>query len=221
MVKYKGKEITQEEFDKIIADAENAKKLVGGYDKKIEDLQKKIDEADASGADAAELKKLLKEKEDEVFKMKLTDRLKKVSKYIESKENNKTLIQKIGEYTDEDFEMFAEGKTDDEFKSKDEIESAQKDLDQKTKDLENNKDKIIDDAIKARKTEDEKKNDQKVVPSGEIEGEKPEDKKGKSKYPSMDTIVDLYELKDDPAFDTINDRVKGRANSYIKRMLED
>ena len=217
MVKYKGKEITQEEFDKIVEDAANGVKLVKGYDKKIEALEKKVEDVDKLG----DIQKQLKDKEDEVFKMKLTDRLKKVSKYIESKDSDKILIQKIGEYSDEDFEMFAEGKTDEEFKSKNEIESAQKDLDQKTQDLETNKDKIIDDAIKASKTKDEKKDDQKVVPPGEIEGEKLDDKKEKTKYPNMDTVVELYELKDDPAFDAINDRVKGRANSYVKRMLEE
>ena len=217
MVIYKGKEITQEEFDKIVEDASNTSKLVKGYDKKIEDLTKKA----VDGDKVTDLEKQLKDKEDEVFKMKLTDRLKTVSKYIESKENDKTLIQKIGEYTDEDFELFSEGKTDDEFKSKDEIESVQKDLDQKKIDLETNKDKIIDDAIKARKTEEEKADDQKVVPPGEIEGDKPEDKKEKSKYPTIDTLIDLYELKDDPAFDTINDKTKSRSASYIKRMLDE
>jgi len=217
MVIYKGKEITQEEFDKIVEDASNTSKLVKGYDKKIEDLTKKA----VDGDKVTDLEKQLKDKEDEVFKMKLTDRLKLVSKYIETKENDKTLIQKIGEYTDEDFEMFAEGKTDVEFKSKNEIESAQKEIDQKKLDLETNKDKIIDEAIKARKTEDEKKNDQKIVPQGEIDGDKTEEKKDKSKYPSMDTVMDLYELKDDPAFDTINDKTKSRGNAYVKRMLDE
>lgn len=214
MVLYKGKDITQEEFDKILQDSDNAIKLSKANEKKMEELQVEADKAKKLG----EYESKLKEREAEIFKMKLSSRLSTVEKYIASKDNDNKLIQKLGEMSDEDFELFAEGKTNDSFTSKDEIESAKKDLEEKTKELIENKDKLVADAIKNLEEKNKKATDQKIIPPTETKDMNEGDTTDK-KYPLVDKIKDIYKLSNNPSFDISDIRLK-KAESYINNYLE-
>jgi hypothetical protein len=215
MVKYKGKEITQEEFDAVMQDAENASKLVKANEKKLEELQATADKA----GKVDELEKLLNDRQTEIFSMKLKSRLSTVEKYVASKGNDKTLIQKLGEYSDEDFALFAEGKTNAEFTSKDEIESAKKDLEEKTKELTDNKDKLIADAIKNLEDKTKKASDQKIVPPSETNNNDTKDEETAKKYTSLDAVKELYKLDNNAAFEITETQTK-KASSYINNYLE-
>ena len=213
MVLYKGKEITQDEFDKIIQDSDNAIKLTKASEKRMSELQAEADKIKGY----SDMESKLKEKESEIFKMKLTSRLSKVDKYIATKNNDKSLIQKLGEMSDEDFELFSEGKTNDAYSSKDELESAKKEIEETKRELTENKDKLVADAIKSLEDKTKKK-DEKLIPPSETKDMNDQDKTTK-KYPTLDKIKSMYKLDNNPAFSLTEGTLK-KASAYIENYLE-
>jgi len=210
MIKFKGKEISQDEFDKIMTDAESIKNLADGYESKVKDLEIKVSDLDKLDAVQSELKT----KSDELYKIKLDNRLQLVDTYLKSKDNAGDLIKKIGEMDEEYFKIFADGKTNDIYESNEQIKSAKTELENEKKELETNKDKIIKDALKQYSDENKTKDDQKLVPTGETGIENGTDDLTESGFPTLDKMKDIYGLKGNPMYDK-NERMEENAKVYL------
>lgn len=212
MVLYKGKEMSQEEFDTLLSKVDASDKLVQGYQTKVNELEEKAKEAEKLG----DLRKSLEQKDAEIFKMKLDTRTKLVSKYLESKNNDENLIKKIGSMADDDFELFSEGKTNDTYLNKEEIDSAKNDIDQKKKELETEKDKIIKDAQKSLENKD-KKEGQKLIPNSEVVVDDADDNESDEnfQFPAIDKLKEIYGL-DDSRYDKNKDH-ENKATAYLKK----
>ena len=212
MVLFNGKEITQEQFDNIMADMSNFKALSEAYEKKNESLEGKVKDLDKLGA----LQKELESKEAKLYEMTLNSRLSKISKYLETKDNEKKLIEKIGDMSEEDYEMFIDGRTDDVFKSKQEIEFAKADLEKEKNELETNKDKIVKDAIKQFETNSNKRDDQKLVPDGEIDSSEDTDSVTNNGFPTIESLEKTFRLKNNPIWEDKTPVMKQRAADYME-----
>ena len=119
MATLNGKEITQEQLDNLLADINNFKSLADGYEKKNEALEGKVKDLDK----LSDLQKELETKENKLYEVTLNSRLSKISKFINSKGRDEKLIAKIGDMSEDDFEFFMDGRTDDVFQNKEEIGS--------------------------------------------------------------------------------------------------
>jgi hypothetical protein len=213
MVKYNGKDITQEEFDKIVADMASTLKIADGYEKKVKDLEGKVTELDKLG----DLQSQLKAKEDELFKIKLNSRLSKISAFLESKKNDTTLVKRIGEMDDALFEEYIEGKTDADYKAKQDIEFAKTELEKKEKELLDNKDNIIKDALKQLNKDQKTQFDQKLVPEGEVKDMDMNSDKDTSEFPDIKAIKDLYFEGGNALYDRTPE-METKAMAYLKRV---
>jgi len=209
MVKIAGKEITQEELDKFISDKASAEALAKGLESKVTELEGKTE--GLSELDA--LKKELQTSKDKIYSSTLDKRLSQMTKYIDKKGKSEALIKRIGDMSDEDFEFFVEGKTDAELLTDEEIESAKTDLEKKQNEVETSKDKIIKEYLKGLNDENKTKNDQNLVPAGEINAE-PDDGKTESGFPKMDDLKTIYGLHNNPMFDK-NERMVKNAEIYL------
>lgn len=208
MVLYNGKEITQDQFDNIMAEMSNFKTLSEVYEKKNETLESKV-------KDFGDLQGQLKSKEEKLYEVTLNSRINKISKYLDSKGKDSKLIKKIGDMSDEDYEMFVDGRTDDVFASKQEIEFAKADLEKEKTELETNKDKIVKDAIKQFETNSKTRTDQKLVPDTEIGAEAGDDTVGNG-FPTMDALEKVFRLRDNPIWSDKTDSMKKRAVNYME-----
>jgi hypothetical protein len=212
VVKYNGKEITQDEFDKIMEDAKSVRTLADGYEKKVKDLEVKNIDLDKLG----DLQSQLKAREDELFKIKLNSRISKISKYLETKQNNAELIKRIGGMDDELFSEYIDGKTNDELKSNEEIESAKTELEKKEKDLIDNRDKIIKEAQKSLNA-DNKNKDQKLVPAGEVNPSEAQNNDA-NMFPDLKSLKTLYNLENSSIYDR-TPTMESKAASYLKQLV--
>ena len=211
MVKIAGKEITQEEFDKIIADKSASEALTKGLENKVTELEQKT-----SGLTELEaLKKENQANKDKIYANTLESRLSQITKYIDKKGKPETLIKKLGDMSDEDFDEFAEGKTDDLIKTDEEIESAKTDLEKKEKEVVTSKDQIIKDYLKELEDSNKTKNDQNLVPKGETEADEGTDEQD-SGFPTMDEMKKIYNLNNNPIFDK-NERMIESAEIYLSQ----
>ena len=132
MVLLNGKEVSQEDFDKLVTKANSADKIAKGYEDKVKELEEKAKSADSIG----DLQKQIELKDAQLFKIKLTERVNKVNKYLETKNNDEKLIKRIGDMSDDDFDFFSEGKTNSDYTTKEELDSAKNDLEKKKTELE-------------------------------------------------------------------------------------
>ncbi|MDD4804338.1 MAG: hypothetical protein PHN69_04115 [Candidatus Pacebacteria bacterium] len=208
MVMFNGKEITQEQFDNMMAEMNNFKTLSEVYEKKTETLENKVKEF-------GDLQTELKSKEEKLYEVTLNSRLNKISKYLDSKGKDSKLIKKIGDMSDEDYELFIDGRTDDVFTSKEEIEFAKADLEKEKNELETNKDKIVKDAIKQFETNSKTRNDQKLVPDTEIDAETETETVGNG-FPTMEALEKVFRLRDNPIWADKTDSMKQRAVNYME-----
>lgn len=211
MVKIAGKEITQEELDKFISDKMAAEALSKGLENKVTELEGKTEGL----AELAALKQELKTSKDKIYTNTLDKRLGQMTKYLDKKGRSEALIKKIGDMSDDDYELFVEGKTDTELLTEAEIESAKTDLEKKQNEVETSKDKIIKDYLKSVNDENKTKNDQNLVPVGEINAEAG-DAKTESGFPKMDDLKTIYGLHNNPMFDK-NERMVKNAEIYLSQ----
>jgi len=214
MVKIAGKEISQEELDKFIADKLATDALAKGLESKVTELEGKTEGL----AELNELKKELAASKDREYASSLNTRLGLITKYLEKKGKSEDIIKKIGDMSDDDFEFFAEGKTDVELLTKDEIESAKTDLETKENEIETSKDKIIKEYLRGIADENKTKNDQNLVPKGEIDADDG-DEQTESGFPDIDTLKNIYRLNNNPIFDK-NERMIENAKVYMDEYSE-
>jgi len=214
MVKIAGKEITQEELDKFITDKTAADALAKGLENKITELESKTEGLDELEA----LKKENQANKDKIYANTLSSRLGSITKYLDKKGKSEDLIKRIGDMSDDDFDFFVEGKTDDVVKTDEEIESAKTDLDNEKTELEKNKDKIIKEYLKGIEDENKTKNDQNLVPNGEIDADDG-DAGTESGFPTNDELKTIYRLHNNPIFDK-NERMIENAKTYMDEYSE-
>ena len=215
MVLYKGKEISQEDFDAIIEKANSAEKLVKGYNDKITSLEEQVKDA----AQLGDLKKQLESRDAELFKIKLNNRVEKISKFLESKNNDQAIIKRIGDMSDEDYDFYVEGKLNTDYLTKEELDSAKSELEKNKTELDNEKDKIIKEAQDALKQK-EKKGD-KLVPNSEVIGDDDMDdveNNGDMQFPSIEDLKKIYSL-DDSRYDKTPSMEK-KADVYLSKYGE-
>ena len=214
MVKLNGKEISQEEFDKLVSDSSSVKSLAEAYERKTKELEQQV----AGLGDVDKLKQELESSKQELYKRNLNDRLSKINKYLDRKGKSEDIIKRIGDMSDSDFEFFAEGKTNDEFKTKEEIESAKTDLETQKIDLETNKDKIIKDALRGFEDSNKKKNDQELVPNSEVNIDN-EANGQEDGFPTNEKLMEVYNLNGNAMFDKTPEMMKN-ARAYLNRYGE-
>jgi hypothetical protein len=210
MVLFKGKEITQEEFDAIMGDMSNFKALSEAYEKKNQTLEDKVKDLDK----LSDIQKQLEAKEAKLYEVTLNNRLGKISKYLNTKSKDEKLIKKIGDMSDEDYEFFIDGRTDDVFQTKEEIEFAKADLEKEKTELESNKDKIIKDAAKQHEIDSKKRYDQKLVPDTEI-GSSDEDTVADNGFPTIESLEKTFRLRNNPIWEDKTPAMKKRAIDYM------
>ena len=196
MVKINGVEVTQEELDKLIADKTATDVLVKGYEDKVKNLETKTEGLDELEA----LRKENQDNKDKLYQNALGNRADQIKKYLDTKGNSETILKKIGDMSEEDFEEWAEGKTDVELQTKEEIESAKTDIDEEKTEIEKNKEKIISEYLKTREEENKTKDDQDIVPTGEV-GTEAGDEGTESGFPSIPDIKKTYKLDRNPIYD--------------------
>lgn len=209
---YKGKEISQEEFDKLVTTIEANEKLVNGYKDKVSGLEEKAKAADRLEA----LQKDLDAKNNEIFKIKLDNRLKVIDKYLEKKGSDEKLIQKIGDMSDEDFSLFSEGKTNDDYLSREDIDSAKKEIETKKTEFEQEKDKAVKEALKALNKE--KKVGEELVPNSEVNNDDEGQDQELNEFLPLEDLKKLYNL-DDSRYDK-TPAMEKKALSYLGKYAE-
>lgn len=201
--------LTQEQLDKLVADAEAAKTLVKGYESKVNSLQSKVSQLD----EFEDIKRQLEEAKKREYKTNLDNRLSKVSKYLDKKGRSEDIIKRIGDMSNEDFEFFFEGKTNEEFKDNEEIEFAKTDLEKKQNEIESSKDKIIKDYLKSLEDSNKTKNDQKLVPTTEVGVGDTSEQEGV--FPNLDKLKEVYRLNNNPIFTDKTERMLQNAKTYM------
>lgn len=139
---------------------------------------------------------------DQLLKVNTGIRAAQVAKWLESRSDKDTLTTKLGTMSDEDFELFKEGKTDTELKVKDDLQLTKAELEK----LQKNPPKA-----------DVKADKEKLIPQGEFKVDEKEEKKTSSGFPTMDKIKEVYNLDDDnPLFKEKIPYMK-RADAYINK----
>jgi len=212
MVKIAGKEVSQEDLDKFIADKVATEALAKGLEGKVTELETQV-----SGlGEIDELKKELEETKEIIYKNTLDTRLGQITKYLDTKGRSEDIIKRIGDMSDDDFEFFVDGKTDTQLKTNDEIESAKTNLETEKTEVEKGKDKIIQDYLKGLENDNKTKDDQNLVPKGEIDTEDGTEPETESGFPSVKTVKDIYNLNGSPMFDK-TDKMVENAETYLSQ----
>lgn len=213
MVLLNGKEVTQEEFDafilesqanaKLAEEVKNAKKTAKELQKALEDQNNKIEEGELAKS--------------QLFKIKLDSRKNEINKWLDGKSNKEELLTKISNMDDSDFDIFKEGKTDTEYKTKEELEIETKKVNDEKINFEKNKEQIIKDA--AKNIEKDKNPDEGVIPPTEtvtepdLESEKPKD----TKVIDVEKLNSLYKLTSNPTLKTfVSKEMEDKANNYTE-----
>ena len=164
--------------------------------KKLEAEKIKLNKlADDRGAEA-------KANADQLLKVNTSIRAAQVAKWLDARNDKDVLMTKLGTMSEEDFDLFKEGKTDNELKVKDDLQLTKAELEK----LQKNPPKT-----------DTKSKDDKLIPPGEFNVDKKEEKKTSSGFPTMDVIKEVYNLdEDNPLFKDKIPYMK-RADAYINK----
>ena len=204
-------EYTKEEFEKLQEKVNTYETLSKGLETKNAELLANATDATSS----ADLQKQLEAKEAKIYEMQLNNRLSTVSKYLETKGNDAKLLAKTGEMDDNHFEVFSEGRTNEIFQSKDEIESAKTDLAQERTEFDTNKEQALKDALKQLELDNKTRNDQGLVPNTEIGTDLGGDQDDDSGFPTMEALEKVYNLPANPMWEDKTPKMKDRASAYM------
>ncbi len=210
MVKIAGKEYTDEQLAKLIEDKAAAEALVKEQGKKL----KSVDDQSEKLKEFDKLKKDNETQAATILQNTLNNRLSMISKWFNSKDDSKDLANDIAQMSDNAFDLFKEGKTDDMFKSKAEIDAEQTNLDAQKTEFETNKEKIITDAIKKAKG---KETNTSVIPPTEVTSEaSAEDISDRDiLFPPTKDIKEMFNLEDNSMYD-IKSSQEETAQRYLK-----
>lgn len=214
MVKYKGKEITQEQFDKIITDADADRELAGA----LKDKADKSSENEEKLKELEDVKKALAASEEVNFKKTLSERTGQLTKWLGEKGNDVKIIDKLGKMSEDDFDMFKEGKVDQTYKTQDELNKDKADLETKKSEFESNKDKILREAKKELEKKNETKDDSAIIPNTETgkEGDNVEGNEKTNKFLDPKGLKKLYNLSNNPLYKQ-KEFQEVRAQGYLER----
>jgi hypothetical protein len=198
--------LTQEELNKILSDKDAAEKLAKEQNKKIKEIE------DNSGL-LAELKQQKEQAELALYKKTLTERKQQLSKWLQTKKIDDALLDKIGKMDESEFDFFKDGKTDDVYISKEEIDTKKQELESKTTELEKNKEKIRKELQEELVTKEDKKD--KIVPPTEINSEGDEGEESGDVLPSIAEVKKLYNLEGKP-FYKLKEGHEKKAERYLQ-----
>ena len=198
--------LTQEEFDKILADKAAADKLVAEQNKKLKSIE---DNSEA-------LEQLKKQKEDAelaLYKKTMNERKAQLSKWLQTKKVDDSLLDKIGKMDESEFDFFKDGKTDDVFITKEEIDTKKLELENQKSELEKNKEKIRKEMQEELMNKDDKKN--KVTPPTEIDIDEDAGQEASVGVKSIKEIKEMYNLEGKPYY-KLKEGHEKKAEQYIK-----
>ena len=210
-----GKEYTEAQLAKLVSDAATSATLIKEQKKKLDTVEDQTEKL----ARLAELEKENKAKSEENLKLVLGNRLAVVSKWFNSKEESTGLADQIAQMSNDAFELFKEGKTDDVYQTKEEIDKKQTELDSKTSEFETNKEKIINDAVKKVKANAD---NQPIVPPTEVtaDGTVVDGTDDEVVFPSHDALKENFRLKGNPMYKIVPSQEQA-AKDYLDVAYQD
>ena len=207
--------LTQDQLDKLLADKEAAETLAKQQADKIkntDDNSEKLKELDT-------LRKQNEDSQTQLLKIKVDTRVSQVNKWLESKDGKENIIAQLSKMSDGEFDLFKEGKINEDFKTKDEIEQERTAFETQKNEFENNKEKIIKEAADSLKKEVPVK-EPAIVPNTEVDSGtpvKPEDiGPGEGKFPTMNTLKDMFNLDENPLYD-LKEGHEMKAEKYLDK----
>jgi hypothetical protein len=203
--------LTQEQLDKLLADKAAADKLAKEQAKKL----KEIDDNTEKLKELDNLKKAKDAADAELLKIKVNSRVDQVSKWLTVKDNKETIVEQLSKMSDGEFDLFKEGKLNEDFKTKEELEQEKLDLESQKTEFESNKDKIIKEAADKVANVKKEEKDPPMVPSSEVLNKQSQDAEvgpGNGKFPTMDTLKDMFNLRENPLYEEVE--------GYEKRAIE-
>jgi hypothetical protein len=196
--------LTQEDLDKLLSDKSAAEKLAKEQNKKLKEIESQTDKI-------TELEEQKAKAEAQLYKKTLAERTKKISKWLQTKNADEALYDKIGKMEESEFELFIDGKTDESINSKEEIDTKKQELEAKATELEKNKEKIRKEAMEEIMKKEEGKD--KVIPPNEAQNENI-DSDGNEEV-SIAKVKEMYHLDSKP-FYTLKSGHEKMAEQYIK-----
>lgn len=208
-----GKEYTVEDVQNLLKDVNVTQKT----NEKLKNSLKESEELAVKAKEAEELRAKVEALELEKLQTKLESRKSELSKYLSAKDKDKqkALYERLMNMDDDEYDDFKEGKTDEELKTKDELNSEKETLLSKEEELAQKKEKIIKEAIE--KNEKEKEADKLIPKHGidsDIESEEETDLIG-GKYPQIDDLLDKYQLKTNKPFLNRIVKFKEQTENYL------
>ena len=200
MVLINGKEYTEEQLANLVGDlkvAQDTLKKQSATLKEKQSLEEQLKELDSIKTKNADLQA-------EIFKTKMNERTKQLSKFLESKDQDtrQAIMAKIGNMDDDDFDFFKEGKTDTELSQRDEINNEKQTLEEKQKDFEKRKADIIKE--EASKLQNDKQINS-LLPKDAIDQDQfsetgNEDRLADGLFPNIDSTKEMYHLDKNPLY---------------------
>jgi hypothetical protein len=214
MVKINGKEYTEEQLANLMKDFDVTQKALKQTKEQLKDkdeLEIKLKEAEATKQELEKLKATQ-------FEKRFQERKQILSKFLEGKDDDrrKSLLEKLGNMDDDDFDDFKEGKTNEEIEAKLKIDSEKQSLETKEKDLETRKKEIIEEALKNMKKEGM---ENELLNSADVDrsvdkGE--EDRLGGGLFPSIDKVKQVYNLDNNSVYKSkVKPHYEKRAETYL------